>query len=166
MRAFPAVSMFAIQTFVRAVKAAANLGGRQARVGRHSIGSGAGDRLTKQGFETRTATLQREYLRRHRACGVPINQESRLMGPACAAFYGAPHVAAALSDSVPASRRCATTSGATVIDESVRPDVTMAVAGNGRRLRCLVKEHDLQLKRGRRYIVTSGINHAGRFSRT
>ena len=59
------------------------------------------------------------------------------------------------------SARSATSSSATATAAWERPSATRAWLLNGKKLRRLMRENDLQPKRRRRYVITTDSDHAG-----
>ena len=121
----------------------------------------SGTRVSKGGSEKRTAAEKRDYIRHCRPRGLSAAEGCRLMGLARSTFYDAP---AAQTDATELLARI----GA-ICDEFEcygyrRVGAALRHQGlvvNGKKLRRLMRQHDLQPKRRRRYVVTTDSDHAG-----
>ena len=124
--------------------------------------AGAGDRAAKGGFEARTPAEKRDYLRGHRPGGISVSRGCELMGLPRSTFYDAPPAPRGRPRARrPGSARSATSSNVTVIGGLGRRCATRAWWSISKKLRRLMREHDLQPKRRRRYVATTDSDHAG-----
>ena len=124
-------------------------------VGRQALG----DRVAKGGSEKRTPAEKRELLRHCRPRGLSVAQGCRLMGLPRSTFYDAPTVR--LDDAELVGRIRAICDefecyGYRRVGASLRHQ---GVVVNRKKLRRLMREHDLQPKRRRRYVVTTDSDH-------
>src|SRR6201999_3489352 len=125
----------------------------------HGGTAGVGNRVAKGGSEARTATEKHEHLRRYRARGVPINRGCQLMGVARSTFYDAPAVVAAPSNIVARIKAICDEFecyGYRRVGAALRHQ---GVVVNHKKRRRLMREHDLQPKQRRRYVVTTDSEH-------
>jgi HTH-like domain/Integrase core domain len=131
-----------------------------AALGTHGGAAGAGNRAAKGSFEVSTPAEKREYLGRCRPRGITARRGCELMGLSRSTFYDAPPIAVPHGDIV--------TRISAICDEFEcygyrRVGAALRHQGvvvNSKKLRRLMKEHDLQPKRRRRYVVTTDSNHA------
>ena len=130
---------------------------RERMVGPASIGA----RVAKGGFEALTSAEKRSHLRRHRPRGVTVSRGCELMGLSRSTFYDPSPISTDLCEVL-------TRIGA-ICDEFEcygyrRVGAALRHQGivvNSKKLRRLMREHDLQPKRRRRYVVTTDSDHAG-----
>jgi putative transposase len=121
--------------------------------------AGAGDRDAKGGFKTGPRAEKRERLRRYRARGIPVSRGCELMRLPRSTFYDAPPVVVAPDDVLVRIKA--------ICDEFEcygyrRVGAALCHQGvvvNSKRLRRLMKAHDLQPKQRRRYVVTTDSEH-------
>ena len=121
--------------------------------------TGVGDRVSKGGAEERTVGQKRAYIRCCRPRGMSITRGCRLMGLPRSTFYDAPSVAA--DDTEIVSRIQAIcdefeTYGYRRVGAALRQH---GVVVNSKRVRLLMREHDLQPGRRRRFVATTDSGH-------
>src|ERR1700733_16109280 len=121
---------------------------------RHSNAWSAGgprNRVSKGGAEKRTAAEKREYIRLHRPYGISVAEGCRLMGLPRSTYYDAPSVKTDDAEIV--------ANITAICDEFEaygyrRVGAELAHRGmvdNSKKVRRLMREHDLQPKRRRRF---------------
>ncbi|HVY15970.1 MAG TPA: IS3 family transposase [Rhodopila sp.] len=117
--------------------------------------------LLKGGFEARTLAEKRDHLRRHRPRAISIQRGCELMGLARSTFYDAAPVPVGADELVARivlicdEFECY---GYRRVGAALRHQ---GVVVNSKKLRRLMREHSLQPKRRRRYVVTTDSDHAG-----
>ena len=110
--------------------------------------------LLKGGVEARTPAEKCWHLRRHRARGISVSWGCELMGLSRSTFYNAPSPPVAASDllvrigTICDEFECY---GYRRVGDALRHQ---GVVVNGKKLRRLMREHGLQPKQRRRYVVT------------
>ena len=116
--------------------------------------------LLKGGIETRTPAEKRDHLRRHRSRGISVSRGCELMGLSRSTFYDAPAPVAPNDLLVRIGAICDEFEcyGYRRVGAALRHQ---GVVVNSKKLRRLMREHGLQPKRRRRYVVTTDSNHAG-----
>ena len=120
---------------------------------------GTRDRAAKGGFEACTPAEKRDHLRRHRPRTISVKRGCELMGLSRSTFYDTP--------SVPLGQDELLVRIGAICDEFEcygyrRVGAALRHQGivvNGKKLRRLMREHGLQPKRRRRYMVTTDSNH-------
>ena len=119
--------------------------------------SGARAGVFKRGSEKRTPAEKRDYIRDHRPRGLSIAEGCRLMGIARSTYYDAP--AARMGDIELLNAITA------ICDEFEAYGWRRAalrhrgVIANQKRIKRLMREHNLQPRRRRRYIATTDSDH-------
>ena len=116
--------------------------------------------LLKGALKHVTAAERREHLRRHRTRGISVSRGCELMGLSRSTFYDAPAPTApsdllARIGAICDEFECY---GYRRVGAALRHQ---GVVVNGKKLRRLMREHGLQPKRRRRYVVTTDSDHAG-----
>jgi transposase-like protein len=122
--------------------------------------AGAGDRAAKGGFEACSPAEKREHLRRPRPRGISVSRGCALMGLPRSTFYDpAPTTLDAGEVLARVGAICDEFEcyGYRRVGAALRHQ---GIVVNGKKLRRLTREHDLQPKRRRRYVVTTDSDHA------
>ena len=116
--------------------------------------------LLKGALKHAQAAERREHLRRHRTRGVSVSRGCELMGLSRSTFYDAPAPTAPSDLLVRIGAICDEfeSYGYRRVGAALRHQ---GVVVNGKKLRRLMREHGLQPKRRRRYVVTTDSDHAG-----
>src|ERR1700722_13722629 len=102
---------------------------------------------------------KREHLRRHRTRGISVSRGCELMGLSRSTFYDAPAVVLAPDDILVRIRAICDEFecyGYRRVGAALRHQ---GVVVNNKRLRRLMKAHDLQPRQRRRYVVTTDSDH-------
>lgn len=133
--------------------------GQDRRVGAAGRQTGAGDRVSKGGSEARTAAEKRDHIRRHRSRGISVAEGCRLMGIARSTFYDRPAVS--IDDTALVERMVGISDnfeayGYRRMQAALRHE---GLVVNHKKLRRLMREHDLQPRRRRRFIATTDGDH-------
>ena len=120
-----------------------------------------GNAKMQGGFEARTPAEKREYLLRHRAGDISVSRGCELMSLSRSTFYDRPPAPVAPDELV--ARIGAICDefecyGYRRVGAALRQQ---GIVVNGEKLRRLMREHDLQPKRRRRYVITTDSDHAG-----
>ena len=111
--------------------------------------------------EPRTPAEKREYLRHHRAGDISVSGGCELMSLSRSTFYDRPPAPVAPDELVARigmicdEFECY---GYRRVGAALRQQ---GIVVNGEKLRRLMREHDLQPKRRRRYVITTDSDHAG-----
>ena len=121
--------------------------------------SGSGARIPKGGSEKRTVAEKRAYIRRCRPRGMSVAQGCRLMRLPRSTFYDAPSVA--VDDAEIVGRMQAIcdefeTYGYRRVGAALRHQ---GVVVNAKKVRRLMREHDLQPRRRRCFVATTDSAH-------
>src|SRR5271166_6456070 len=113
--------------------------------------------LTKRGSEKRTAAEKRDYIRHCRPPGLSIAEGCRLMGIARSTFYAE---RAAPDDTVIVEAIAAICEEFEFYGWRVRAELRhRGLIVNHKKIRRLMREHDLQPRRRRRYVATTDSDH-------
>src|SRR5262245_23047855 len=115
----------------------------------------------KGGLEKRTPTEKREYIRHHRPGGLSVAEGCRLMGLPRSTYYDATIREADDAETVATMKA--------ICDEfeaygyrRVRAELRQrGIIVNSKKIRRLMREHDLQPTRRRRFVATTDSNHDG-----
>src|SRR3984957_5731126 len=102
---------------------------------------------------------KREHLRRHRTRGISVSRGCELMGLSRSTFYDAPAVVMAPDDILVRMKAICDEFecyGYRRVGAALRHQ---GVVVNSKKLRRLMREHDLQPKQRRRYVVTTDSEH-------
>ena len=125
----------------------------------HGGPAGPGARVPKGGVGKRSAIEKRAYVRHHRPCGLSVTQGCRLMGLPRSTFYDGPMAQVDEAEIVARMRA--------ICDEFEaygyrRVGATLRQQGvvvNGKKIRRLMRAHDLQPRRRRRFVATTDSDH-------
>ena len=111
------------------------------------------------GAEKRTAAEKREYIRLHRPYGISIAEGCRLMGLPRSTYYDAPPVKtddAEIVANITAICDEFEAYGYRRVGAELRH---RGMVVNSKKIRRLMREHDLQPKRRRRFVATTDSDH-------
>ena len=113
----------------------------------------------KGGAEKRTAAEKREYIRLHRPYGISVAEGCRLMGLPRSTYYDAPPVKtddAEIVANITAICDEFEAYGYRRVGAELRH---RGMVVNSKKIRRLMREHDLQPKRRRRFVATTDSDH-------
>ena len=117
------------------------------------------NRVSKGGAEKRTAAKRREYIRLHRPYGISVAEGCRLMGLPRSTYYDAPPVKsddAEIVANITAICDEFEAYGYRRVGAELRH---RGMVVNSKKIRRLMREHDLQPKRRRRFVATTDSDH-------
>ncbi|MBO1907592.1 IS3 family transposase [Microvirga sp. 3-52] len=123
--------------------------------------AGSRTRVSKGGSEAHTPAEKRAYIRHHRPRGLSVSEGCRLMGLPRSTYYDEPKA--------PADDTAIVEAIAAICDEFEsygyrRVGAALRQAGmvvNHKKIRRLMREHDLQPRMRRRFVATTDSNHDG-----
>lgn len=123
------------------------------------VGPGSGDRVSKGGIEKRTAGEKRDYVRHQRPRCLSVSEGCRLMGLPRSTFYDAPTIKT--DDAEIVARITAICEefecyGYRRVGAELRHQ---GIVVNAKKIRRIMREHDLQPKRRRRFVATTDSDH-------
>jgi putative transposase len=120
--------------------------------------TGAGARVSKGGRQKRTATEKRDYIRRCRPAGLSIAEGCRLREIARSTFYDKPGAQddTAIVEAIAAICDEFEAYGWRLVRAELRH---RGMIVNHKKVRRLMREHDLQPRRRRRYVATTDSDH-------
>ena len=120
--------------------------------------AGAGDRVSKRGTQERTTAEKRDYVRDCRPRGLTIARGCRLMGLARSTYYDTPATEADTEIVARITAICEEFEayGYRRVGAELRHQ---GIVVNGKKIRRLMRQHDLQPKRRRRFIATTDSDH-------
>jgi putative transposase len=122
---------------------------------------GARDRISKGGAEKRTTAERRDYIRHCRPRGLSIAQGCRLIGIPRSIFYDAPAIATDDGEILAKINSICDefeTYGYRGVGAALRHQ---GVIVNSKKVRRQMREHGLQPKRRRRFVITTDSDHGG-----
>jgi hypothetical protein len=111
--------------------------------------------VSKGGAEKRSAVQKRDYVRHHRPHGISIAQGCRLMGLPRSTYYDAPPVKVDYAEMVTAITAICDefeAYGYRRVGAELR---NQGMVVNSKKIRRLMRKHDLQPKRRRRFVATT-----------